>query len=158
MYSDVHSLPPPWVTFKGSLFWPPGIHSCLLYGQGRSFTGLAISCDIPLGELIIHLVCYFLPASSRFTVCEASPAIRKYTQLRIFSSLVPDDGWQTMRIMAPISEASTSLSKPRACQMLVVLLLFNFKIGDLIWWLRRSYTHTYIPMDPICTTIVFLRK
>ena len=140
---------PPWLSSRDSLPRFPGVLDRRLRGKGRAFASLSTAHDCPSGELIIHHSWTFLSLADRLHVTSASPSLLAYAKLRWFATTRPCAQWSSLSAMAPISEASSSLSKSRAYLLAAALLVVDFDVGDLIRWLGGVYTHDHIPMEPI---------
>ena len=136
----------------------PGIQSRRSHGKGRAFAGLSTAHDIPSGELIIHFIWDFVAPSERLLLCEASPTVGAYARLRHESSATDPAVFNGLRSMGPRANLSPRLSRNRAHRLAMLLLLFDFEVGDLVRWLGGTYTHDHIPLDPIRSAVAELRE
>ena len=135
----------------------PGIQSRRSHGKGRAFAGLSTAHDIPSGELIIHHIWDFVAPPERLLLCEASPTVGAYARLRHECSATDPASYIGLRSMGPRAKLSSRLSRNRAHRMAMLLLLFDFAVGDMVRWLGGTYTHDHISLDPIRSAVAELR-
>ena len=122
-------------------------------GDLRDTVDRSLDHDRPSPELILHFAWAFLIPDERYTLSQAFPVMGAYANLRRYASTAPLHQLLDVRDYRNV----TCIDDERLRLMSAALLRFNFQPGDLVRWLGRDYTHTFLDFDALEAFLATLR-
>jgi len=111
-----------------------------LHGFGKVNRNLHIRHTSPSPYFILHMSWGFLTFEERATLAEASPAFEAYARLRRSSATV---SISVLRDPRPPPSDFQGLQHDRAWRMAVLLIRFDFSVGDSVRWMEGEYTNKH---------------